>query len=184
MKLLVVCQYFHPEQFRVNDICFELVRRGHDVTVLVANPARRTTSELMNGVRVIKAARWATVASTPISPALFWQAARAKADIAHLHFPHPPGEVANWLLHPAKRTIISYHSDVVRQTSILRFYKPLMKRVLKKADAIIYGSPPMRKQASPSAQGAIQSCRLRNTSSANFSKSFIESAPIFAVFSA
>ena len=118
--------------------------RGHDVTVLVANPARRTTVEVLNGVRVIKAARWATVASTPISPALFWQAARLKADVAHLHFPHPPGEVANWLLHPAKATVISYHSDVVRQASILRFYKPLMKRILKQADALIYGSPPMK----------------------------------------
>jgi rhamnosyl/mannosyltransferase len=118
--------------------------RGHEVTVLVANPARHTTTEMMNGVRVIKAARWATVASTPISPALFWQTARAKVDIAHLHFPHPPGEVANWLLHPARRTVISYHSDVVRQASLLRFYRPLMKRVLGKADAIIYGSPPMK----------------------------------------
>ena len=118
--------------------------RGHDVTVLVANPARCTTIAMMNGVRVIKAARWATVASTPISPALFWQTARQTVDVAHLHFPHPPGEVANWLLHPARRTVISYHSDVVRQASLLRVYKPLMKRVLKKADAIIYGSPPMK----------------------------------------
>ncbi|MFN8595230.1 MAG: glycosyltransferase [Anaerolineae bacterium] len=118
--------------------------RGHDVTVLVANPARSTTVETLNGVQVIKAARWATVASTPISPALFWQTARLKADVAHLHFPHPPGEVANWWLHPARATVISYHSDVVRQASILRFYKPLMKRVLKNADAIIYGSPPMK----------------------------------------
>ena len=38
MKLLVVCQYFHPEQFRVNDVCFELVRRGHDVTVVDRQP--------------------------------------------------------------------------------------------------------------------------------------------------
>ncbi len=118
--------------------------RGHAVTVLVANPARHTTSETLNRVRVIKAARWATVASTPISPALFWQAARLKADVAHLHFPHPPGEVANWLFHPARRTVISYHSDVVRQAGILRFYKPLLKRVLKRADAIVYGSPPMK----------------------------------------
>jgi glycosyltransferase involved in cell wall biosynthesis len=118
--------------------------RGHAVTVLVANPEPHTASETLNGVRVIKAARWTTVASTPISPALFWQAARLKADVAHLHFPHPPGEVANWLLHPAPHTVISYHSDVVRQASILRFYKPLMKRVLARAEAIVYGSPPMK----------------------------------------
>jgi hypothetical protein len=38
MKLLVVCQYFYPEQFRVNDICFELVKLGYDVTVLTGLP--------------------------------------------------------------------------------------------------------------------------------------------------
>ncbi len=38
MKLLVVCQHFYPEQFRINDLCFELVKRGHDVTVLTGLP--------------------------------------------------------------------------------------------------------------------------------------------------
>lgn len=38
MKVLVVCQHFYPEQFRVNDICFELVKAGHDVTVLTGLP--------------------------------------------------------------------------------------------------------------------------------------------------
>lgn len=38
MRLLVVCQYFYPEQFRVNDICFELVKEGHEVTVLTGLP--------------------------------------------------------------------------------------------------------------------------------------------------
>lgn len=38
MKLLVVCQYFFPEQFKINDICFELVKLGHDVTVLTGLP--------------------------------------------------------------------------------------------------------------------------------------------------
>jgi glycosyltransferase involved in cell wall biosynthesis len=38
MKLLIVCQYFSPEQFRVNDICYELVKEGHDITVLTGLP--------------------------------------------------------------------------------------------------------------------------------------------------
>lgn len=38
MKILVVCQHFYPEQFRINDICYELVKRGHDVTVLTGLP--------------------------------------------------------------------------------------------------------------------------------------------------
>lgn len=38
MKILVVCQHFYPETFRVNDICYELVKKGHEVTVLTGLP--------------------------------------------------------------------------------------------------------------------------------------------------
>ena len=38
MRLLVVSQYFWPENFRINDLVAELVRRGHDVTVLTGLP--------------------------------------------------------------------------------------------------------------------------------------------------
>lgn len=38
MRLLVVTQYFWPENFRINDLATELVRRGHDVIVLTGCP--------------------------------------------------------------------------------------------------------------------------------------------------
>ena len=38
MRLLVVSQYFWPENFRINDLVAELVRRGHHVTVLTGLP--------------------------------------------------------------------------------------------------------------------------------------------------
>ena len=38
MKILVVTQYFYPEIFRVNTLCLELVKRGHEVTVLTGYP--------------------------------------------------------------------------------------------------------------------------------------------------
>ena len=38
MRLLIVSQYFWPENFRVNELVIELVRRGHDVTVLTGYP--------------------------------------------------------------------------------------------------------------------------------------------------
>ena len=38
MKILVVCQHFYPENFRINDITYELVKKGHDVTVLTGLP--------------------------------------------------------------------------------------------------------------------------------------------------
>ena len=38
MKILVVCQYYWPEPFRISDICEALVQRGHQVTVVTGTP--------------------------------------------------------------------------------------------------------------------------------------------------
>lgn len=38
MKILIVSQYYNPEQFQINDIAPELVKRGHEVTVLCGVP--------------------------------------------------------------------------------------------------------------------------------------------------
>ena len=66
MKILMVCQHFYPEQFRINDICFELALRGHEVTVLTGLPnypegrvfpgyhAKAKRDETVRGVRIIR----------------------------------------------------------------------------------------------------------------------------------
>lgn len=38
IKMLVVSQYYYPEQFRINDMCAEWVKRGYDVTVVTGLP--------------------------------------------------------------------------------------------------------------------------------------------------
>ena len=38
MRILLISQYFHPESFKCNDVAAELVRRGHEVTVLTGIP--------------------------------------------------------------------------------------------------------------------------------------------------
>lgn len=64
MKVLVLCQYYYPEPFRLPDICEALAGAGHQVTVVTGTPnypegeiypgyekaAKR--DEILNGVRV------------------------------------------------------------------------------------------------------------------------------------
>lgn len=38
MRILVISQYFYPENFRINDICIGLKEQGHHVSVLTAKP--------------------------------------------------------------------------------------------------------------------------------------------------
>ena len=38
MKILIISQYFFPENFRINDLAFSLKKRGHDIEVLTGKP--------------------------------------------------------------------------------------------------------------------------------------------------
>lgn len=38
MRILIISQYFYPENFRINDLCLGLKNNGHTVTVLSAKP--------------------------------------------------------------------------------------------------------------------------------------------------
>lgn len=66
MRVLLVTQYFYPENFKSNDVAFELARRGYDVTVLTGLPNYpggkvfdgygifRKRKETINGVKVLR----------------------------------------------------------------------------------------------------------------------------------
>lgn len=38
MKILIISQYFYPENFRINDLALELKKRGHEISVLTGLP--------------------------------------------------------------------------------------------------------------------------------------------------
>jgi len=145
VKILQVYKDYYPVVGGMENHIGILARgaaaRGAEVTVLVTSPAHRTEIEELDGVKVIKAGRLATPASTPISLALLSWMRRLEADITHLHFPYPWGEMAHLVWGRSSKTVITYHSDVVRQRNLLRLYGPLMRRVLAKADRIIATSP-------------------------------------------
>jgi glycosyltransferase involved in cell wall biosynthesis len=118
-----------------------LVARGHRVTVLISGPGRRTTSYERAGVRVIAAGRLATLASTPLSPALPLLLARARPDLIHLHHPYPPGDLAALLAGGRTPLVVSYHSDIVRQRRLGALLAPLLRHTLRRAARVIVASP-------------------------------------------
>lgn len=64
MKILVICQYYYPEPFSITNICEELVKHGHEVTVVTGIPnypmgkiydgyrRGKKRDEVINGVNV------------------------------------------------------------------------------------------------------------------------------------
>lgn len=64
--ILVISQYFYPEEFRINDMCVEWVKRGYKVTVLTGYPnypqgkyydgygCFKNTKQRWNGIDIIR----------------------------------------------------------------------------------------------------------------------------------
>lgn len=143
MKILHIYKDYYPVvggiENHVRVLAEAGVAHGHDVTVLVTSRNRHTRRETLNGVKLIKTSRWANISSTPISPAMFWEAQRLghTADVIHLHFPYPLGELARLFSDSCAKTIITYHSDIVRQKMLRAVYQPFLWRILRQADRII-----------------------------------------------
>ena len=64
-----------------------------------------------------------------------------QADIVHYHFPWPFMDIVHFLSRIKKPTVVSYHSDIVKQRSLLRLYSPLLNAFLRDVDVIIASSP-------------------------------------------
>ncbi len=115
--------------------------RGHDVTVLVTSLNARAHREKMNGVRAMFASRLFNLSSAPFSLEMFARLREIETDIAHLHSPYPFGEMANYFFGRARATVLTYHSDIVRQKFLGALYTPFLYRVLARVNTIIATSP-------------------------------------------
>ena len=135
--------------------------RGVDTRVLVTNTGGHTVEETIGGVPIVKTARQVNVSSAPVSFPFFpWvHKLEAEADIAHAHMPYPPGEVAHLLAGRARRFVVTYHSDIVRQRVLGALYRPFLWQVLRQARLIV-ASNPVYAQDSPFLRRYAEKCRI------------------------
>lgn len=134
--------YFPPTvggiEQSVGRLAVASARAGAEVTVLTSNPgSRATVRETVDGVRVIRCGEWARVLSTPVCPGMPGELGRLAADVVHLHYPSPPGEVSCLLARPRAAVVVTYYCDIVRQQALLPVYGHVIRAVLRRADAIV-----------------------------------------------
>src|SRR5450759_3987437 len=151
MRVTMVNKYYPPHlggiEYHVRYLAEALVSQDHaQVRAIVANEGPQTIREIVGGVDVLRLGRAFAYSSTPVAygmpAAIRLEATRPDpADLLHLHFPYPWGEVS-WIRADAGLpTVLTYHSDIVRQKAALAVYSPLLRRFLSKVDLIISGSP-------------------------------------------
>jgi len=81
------------------------------------------------------------------------------ADVIHYHFPWPFADVLHQFAQPDRPSLVTYHSDIVKQGKWLHFYRPLMDRFLGGVDAIVATSPNYV-ETSPVLQRFVQKTRV------------------------
>src|ERR1043166_5859052 len=135
--------YFPDSRGGVEQFIFQLARgstrRGIDVDVLSLSSDVSTSTSSRDGHTVHRVRKSFEIASTGFSVAAFgsFAALARQADIVHYHHPWPFADMVHFATAVPKPTILTYHSDIVRQRRLLTLYKPLMKRFLGKVDRIV-----------------------------------------------
>ena len=169
MRITMLNKYYPPHlggiEFHMRDLAEALAARDDtQVRAIVSNDEDSRAEETMNGVEVVRLPRWREYSSTPIVPTMT-SAIRAEAagdpapDLFHLHFPYPWGEVS-WLRAKTDTpTVLTYHSDIVRQKGALELYKPFLRRALDRVDLVIASSPNMVEH-SPYLSAVSHKCRV------------------------
>ena len=101
------------------------------------------------------------VASTGFSLSAFkdFKELAAEADLIHYHFPWPFMDLVHFASRVRKPTVVSYHSDIVKQKHLLKLYQPLMSRFLNSVDAVVTSSPNYAR-SSPVLQGLGDKVRM------------------------
>jgi len=62
-------------------------------------------------------------------------------DIIHVHHPDPMACLALFLSNYKGHVVLHWHSDILKQKTLLRLYKPLQSWLIKRADIIVGTSP-------------------------------------------
>ncbi|PJI48441.1 MAG: glycosyl transferase family 1 [Pseudomonas sp.] len=148
MKVLHFFKVYLPESVGgVEQVIYQLCESSARFDVkgeVLALSNRPSEQPLMVGShRVHQVPRNFSLASTGVS----WQAIgklrelAEQADVIHYHFPWPFMDIAHFLADIRKPNVVTYHSDIIRQKNLLRFYRPLMRRFLQQSNRIIVTSP-------------------------------------------
>lgn len=122
--------------------------RGLDSRVIAANTSARTVHETLHGVPVTRLAALGAIGSVGLCPGFPLTVARASRDVTVIHEPNPVALASDWLTRQDGPLVVWFHSEVLRpQWKYRLLYQPLLRRVLRRASAIVVSSPNLAEHA-------------------------------------
>ena len=148
MRVLHVYRTYFPQtqgglEEVIRQICLNTQRHGVHSRVLCASGCVEPRVVRREEAVVYRSRLNVEVASCSIS----WQALPMFrrllewADVVHYHFPWPFADCLHFAARVRQPTVLTYHSDIVRQRLLAAPYRPLMMRFLKSMQRIVCTSP-------------------------------------------
>lgn len=148
LRVLHFFKTYYPDSFGgIEQVIFQLckgtARYGFTSEVLALSPHAHETPIDFSGHLVHQARLDFQIASTGFSLSAFrkFSALARQADIIHLHYPWPFMDIVHFATRHGKPTVVTYHSDIVKQKMLLKLYRPLKNRFLDSVDRIVATSP-------------------------------------------
>ncbi|HFU1237367.1 TPA: glycosyltransferase family 4 protein [Citrobacter braakii] len=148
LKVLHFYKTYYPDTFGgIEQVIYQLSESGSEFeiesTVLSLSRRGDIDDQTIGTQRVFYVKTNFEIASTPFSLSCIkkFKELAKKADIIHYHYPFPFMDMLHFLCRINKPTVVSYHSDIVKQKFISQLYSPLMNRFLSSVDCIVAASP-------------------------------------------
>tara|TARA_R110001583_G_scaffold149372_1_gene301459 strand:+ start:20090 stop:21208 length:1119 start_codon:yes stop_codon:yes gene_type:complete len=148
IKVLHFFKTYYPDTMGgIEQVVFQLAEGAEkfdiDASVLTLSTRGSFSNQQVGTHRVYYSKLTINPASTGISISVIKEFRRLakEADIIHYHFPWPFMDLLHFICGVRKPTVVTYHSDVVKQKLLLHFYTPLMHKFLSRVDAIVASSP-------------------------------------------
>ena len=148
---------FYPILGGVEKVMWELTeglgRAGIDCDMLCASEKPQVI-QIGEHSRCICVKAFFKVAATMISPGMISYLRKhcAEYDIIHIHHPDPMAALALRLSGYKGKVVLHWHSDIIKQRILLKFYLPLQSWVVRCSNIII-GTSPIYVKESPFLQG-------------------------------
>lgn len=157
MKILQLGK-FYPIPGGVEKVMYELTtglsRRGIECDMLCANLdlSEKNVKELVltDKNKIIICPTKRKVMATMIAPSMIKELKKRcnYYDIIHVHHPDPMAALALYLSGYKGKVVLHWHSDILKQSFMLKLYKPLQNWLTRRADVIV-GTTPIYIKESP-----------------------------------
>nr|WP_314876126.1 glycosyltransferase family 4 protein [uncultured Pseudomonas sp.] len=148
IKVLHFFKTYYPQTMGgIEQVIYQLAEggpaQGFESEVLYLSAQGAARNEQVGHHRVHRAKLDLEIASTGLSLSAFKDFAELarQADIVHFHFPWPYMDLVHFATRLGKPTVVTYHSDIVKQKWLRMLYQPLMHRFLSSVDRIVASSP-------------------------------------------